>query len=100
MPLWPWSVLSRIETKLDRLLKTEEMHMALDLQAAKDALRAITDAKDAVKQALALQTAKIQELINASGNTVDPVELQAIVDGMNADATEIADAALENTPHA
>ena len=44
--------------------------------------------------------AQIQTLINNSGNTVDPVALQNLVNQMTANATPLAAAVTANTPAA
>lgn len=72
--------------------------MALSLDAL---TKAVADEKTVEDSAVALLnglTAKIAELIAASGNTVNPAELQSIIDAINADKQALADAVKANTP--
>ncbi len=91
------ALLNRSHAKIDQL--TKEIHtMALDLTALKDAVAANTSVDQSAITLINGLAAKIQELINASGNTVDPAELQAIVDGITADNQTLASAVAANTP--
>jgi hypothetical protein len=66
-----------------------------------DALTAAVEAESTVEQsAITLiggLAAQIQDLIAKSGNTVDPVALQALVDKMTASQTALAVAVTANT---
>jgi hypothetical protein len=66
-----------------------------------DALTAAVEAESTVEQsAITLiggLAAQIQDLIAKSGNTVDPVALQALVDKMTASQTALAAAVTANT---
>ena len=84
------------ERKLDRILlalqtlagKVETMAVDLtDLKAAVDASAAGEASAIALLNGLA---AKIDELVAASGNTVDPAELQAISDAIKANTAGLA----------
>ncbi len=79
-------------------LKKEIHQMALDLQALKDAVAAEKTVEDSAVALLTGLTSKIADLIAASGNTVDPAELKAIVDQVNGDAAALAAAVSANTP--
>src|SRR5690348_18501042 len=84
---------------LTQLIK--EIHqMALDLTAL---TQAVNDEKTVEQSAITLLnglTKQIADLVAASGNTVDPAALQAIVDQVNADKQALADAVAANTPAA
>jgi len=74
--------------------------MALDLTAL---TQAVNDEKTVEQSAITLLnglTKQIADLVAASGNTVDPAALQAIVDQVNADKQALADAVAANTPAA
>lgn len=92
--------------KLDAILRQlgiinqKETQMAADLTALKAAVQADTEVDQSAITLMTGLTAKIQELINASGNTVDPAELQGIVDGINATKDALAAAVVANTPAA
>lgn len=93
--LYPWQVLEsleRIERKLDK--------MAIDLAAATAAVAAQTTIEASVETLLTQLTTEIKNLIASSGNTVDPVALQAIVDGIIANNTKLSAAVVANTPAA
>ena len=100
MALVVWPASDRALAKELRLVRRDirqmEEQMALDLTALKDSLTGISGAVDSAGALITGMTGKIQELINASGNTVDPAELQAIVDGFNAEKTELAEAVAAN----
>jgi hypothetical protein len=72
--------------------------MALDLQALKDAVAAEKTVEDSAVALLTGLTAQIADLIAKSGNTVDPADLQAIVDQVKADTADLAAAVSANTP--
>ena len=74
--------------------------MALSLDALAAAVAADVTVDQSAITLLNGLTAKIQELITASGNTVDPVLLQAIVDQINASKDSLAAAVVQNTPAA
>ena len=77
----------------------EEVHlMAISLEALKTEVAANTTVDQSAVALLQGLTAKIQELIDASGNTVDPAELQAIVDKIREDNASLAAAVAANTP--
>ena len=104
---FPWSIptrllgeitwqICRVERSITAL--TERIKaMSVDLQALKDAVAANTAVDQSAITLLTGLTAKIQELINASGPTVDPAELQAIVDTINADNASLGAAVAANT---
>ncbi len=88
------------EAILHRLskLKKEIKKMALDLTAL---TQAVNDEKTVEQSAITLLgglAQKIADLIAASGNTVDPAALQAIVDEINTNKQALADAVAANTP--
>ncbi len=87
------------DDELTKLIK--EIHqMALDLTAL---TQAVNDEKTVEQSAITLLnglTKSIADLVAASGNTVDPAALQAIVDQVNADKQALADAVAANTPAA
>lgn len=72
--------------------------MAIDLEAATAAVAAQTTIEASVETLLAQLTTEIKNLIASSGNTVDPVALQAIVDGIIANNTKLSAAVVANTP--
>lgn len=88
-----------INDKLDSILAKENA-MAVSLDALKASVAKLETAEAATKALLTGLTQKIQDLINASQNTVDPVALQAIVDQVNADADSLSAAVAANTPAA
>jgi hypothetical protein len=92
--------LTRIEHGLTALTRTLEDIMRVDLTSLKNAVAANTAVDQSAMVLLSGLTAKIQELIAASGDTIDPVELQAIVDQVNTDNTALAAAVAANTPAA
>ena len=81
-------------------LNCKETLMALSLDALAAAVAADVTVDQSAITLLNGLTAKIQELITASGNTVDPVLLQAIVDQINASKDSLAAAVVQNTPAA
>lgn len=88
-------LLKRIEAKIDQLL-VKETQMGLSLDALTQAVNDEKGVEDSVIVLLGGLSAKIQELITASGNTVDPAALQAIVDSINVNKTTLAAAAAAN----
>jgi predicted transcriptional regulator YheO len=88
--------------KLDQILSQlaaltqQEAQMALDLTNLTDAVAQVKGVEDSGVVAINGLAAKVQDLINQSGNTVDPAQLQAIVDGMKANAQPLADAIAAN----
>ena len=72
--------------------------MALDLTALTNAVNAEKTVEQSAITLLSGLTSQIQSLIAASGNTVDPAALQAIVDQVNSDASTLAAAVAANTP--
>ncbi len=74
--------------------------MAIDLTALKNAVDAEKTVEDSAITLLTGLTSQISALIAASGNTVDPAALQAIVDQVNTDAASLAAAVTANTPAA
>lgn len=89
--------LDSIISKLNNVLR-KERDMAVDLSALQAAVARDTDVDQSAKTLLEGLTAKIQELIDASGNTVDPAALQGIVDGINSTTDALAAAVAANTP--
>ncbi len=85
--------------RLTQLTK-EIKKMAIDLTAL---TTAVNDEKTVEESAITLLTGlsqKIADLIAASGNTVDPAALQAIVDEINTNKAALAAAVSANTPAA
>lgn len=82
----------RLERKLDQLM--------LDISALTAAVATETTVDQSAVTLLTQLTAQIQTLIAQSGNTVDPAALQAIVNTINANATNLASAVTTNTPAA
>lgn len=85
--------LDRIETALRALIQ-QEAGMATDLTTLKDGIAAIKGTEASTRELVtqvsnlvAAQTAKIQQLIDAG--TIDPAELQAAVDDLNATTTSL-----------
>jgi len=90
-------ILHDIKQLLIQLIK--EIHqMALDLTALTNAVNAEKTVEQSAITLLSGLTSQIQSLIAASGNTVDPAALQAIVDQVNSDASTLAAAVAANTP--
>lgn len=89
--------LKRIEAKLDLLLKNQGVVM-FDLTALQTAVTNDTTVDGSVETLLTQLTAQISTLIANSGNTVDPVALQAIVTQINANAATLSAAVVANTP--
>lgn len=98
--------LARIEDKLDTLLagqiaeKKELDQAMLDLTALQTAVANEKSVEDSVVTLLGQLSQKITDLINQSGNTVDPAALQQIVDTINANKDTLAAAVTANTPAA
>ena len=82
---------------LSQLIK-EIQQMALDLTALTDAVNAEKTVEQSAITLLNGLTSQIAQLIAASGNTVDPAALQAIVDQVTADTSTLAAAVAANTP--
>ena len=74
--------------------------MALDISKLQAAVANETTVEQSAITLLTTLSAEIQTLINASGNTVDPAALQAIVDSMNTSQAALAAAVTANTPAA
>ncbi len=81
-------------------LKQEIKNMAFDISKLKAAVTAETTVDQAVETLLTTLSAKIQALIDAGNNSVDPAELQAIVDQMTSNASTLGAAVAQNTPAA
>lgn len=88
-------ILKQILKQLAALAQKEE-HMAADLTALRAQVAAVKGVEDSGVALITGLAAKIQQLIDASGNTVDPAELQAIVDQMGTDAQPLAAAVAAN----
>lgn len=122
MSLIDFFTLSRIERKIDRILRhlniienmelsdmttTAEIKAQTDaliskVNAETDAVTAVTTLVNGLKQSVADLT---QQLKDAIANGADPTALQAIADNLTAatnavDANTAAEAALANTPSA
>lgn len=89
--------LDRIES-VSRATYGKVWTMALDLTALRDAVAADTAVDTSAITLLNGLTAKIQELIDNSQNTVDPAELQGIVDAIKGTTDGLAAAVQANTP--
>ena len=72
--------------------------MALSLDALRAEVERNTTVDGSAVVLLQGLSAKVQELINASGNAVDPAELQALVDSIKASTDSLAGAVVANTP--
>jgi hypothetical protein len=102
--------LRRIEGKIDSIsaLLTKQNQkilgalnaMALDITALETAVANETTVEASAVTLIQGLAEQIQTLINNSGNTVDPVALQALVDKMTAAQTALAAAVSANTPAA
>ena len=71
--------------------------MAVSLDALTAAVEAETTIEQSAITLIGGLAAQIQDLIAKSGNTVDPVALQALVDKMTASQTALAAAVTANT---
>mgnify|MGYP007044033604 FL=1 len=71
--------------------------MALSLDALAAAVAADVTVDQSAITLLGGLTAKIDELIATSGNTIDPAALQALVDQINASKDALAAAVVANT---
>lgn len=80
----------RLERTIDRLM--------LDITALTTAVANQTTVENSAVTLLAQLSASLQALIAQGGNTVDPAALQAIVDTINANDTNLAAAVTANTP--
>jgi hypothetical protein len=100
------SDIRRIEAKIDALLgnqttnRKETEQIMLDLTSLNAAVANEKTVEDSVIALLSTLTGEIATLITASGNSVDPASLQAIVDKVNANAATLAAAVKANTPAA
>lgn len=74
--------------------------MALDITALQTAVANETTVENSAVALIGGLAARIQALIESSGNTVDPKALQALVDNMTASQTALAAAVAANTPAA
>lgn len=74
--------------------------MALDITALQTAVANETTVDNSVLTLISGLAAQITDLIAASGNTVDPVALQAIVTQMTTNAAGLQAAVSANTPAA
>ena len=96
----------RIEDKLDAILNNQFNilkgieRMALDISKLQAAVAAETTVEQSAVTLIGTLAGEIQTLINASGNTVDPAALQALVDQMTASQASLAAAVTANTPAA
>lgn len=72
--------------------------MALDITALQTAVANETSIDASAVTLIQGLAAQIQALIASSGNTVDPVALQAIVTQMTTNAASLASAISANTP--
>jgi hypothetical protein len=85
------------------ILQTQQKeltNMALDITALQTAVANETTVEQSAITLMTGLAAKISALIASSGNTVDPVALQAIVDGINQNQAALAAAVAANTPAA
>ena len=78
-------------------LNQKENAMALSLDALAAAVAADVTVDQSAITLLGGLTAKIDELIATSGNTIDPAALQALVDQINASKDALAAAVVANT---
>ena len=87
-----------LNDKLNRILKLlgEEVMPGLDELRAE--VERNTSADEGARTLLYGLAAKVQELIDASGDSVDPVELQALVDQLKGSTDTLVDAVVANTP--
>lgn len=74
--------------------------MALDLSELRAAVAANNEVDQSAITLLNGLTMKLDELIAASGNTVDPADLAALVSELKASTGSLATAVSENTPAA
>ena len=72
----------------------------IDLTALQTKVTAENTVIDSAVTLLNGLSAEIKTLITASSNTVDPIALQAIVDGIDAKTVALAAAVVANTPAA
>lgn len=89
--------LDTIILKLNNVLR-KERQMAVDLSALQAEVERDRTVDESAKTLLEGLTAKINELIAASGNTVDPAALQALVDSIKSNTDNLAAAVSANTP--
>lgn len=91
--------LTAIEQNQSQILQ-EITKMALDISSLTAAVTAETTVDASVEALITGMATQIQTLINSSGNTVDPVALQAIVTQMTTNAAGLTTAVTTNTPAA
>lgn len=72
--------------------------MAFDLTALKNAAQQETTVEQSAIALLQNLTSQLQTLIANSGNSVNPADIQAIVNQLNNNATTLASAVTANTP--
>jgi len=89
------TILSKLNSIIERLNRI--MALLDNLNAAVARETTVEQSAITLIQGIAKQLA---DLIAKSGNTVDPAELQKIVDGMNANQDALAAAVTANTPAA
>jgi len=89
------TILSKLNSIIERLNRI--MALLNNLNAAVARETTVEQSAITLIQGIAKQLA---DLIAKSGNTVDPAELQKIVDGMNANQDALAAAVTANTPAA
>lgn len=100
------AALQRIETALGfqgltlTVLTRKGDSMALDLSELRAAVAANNEVDQSAITLLNGLTMKLDELIAASGNTVDPADLAALVAELKASTGSLATAVSENTPAA
>ena len=98
--------LQRMERKIDLLLQLQgqlqkgQATAMLDLSTLTDAVAAIETVDESVETLLSSLTAEIQTLIDQNANTVDPAQLQSLVDRLNNARGQHAAAVVANTPAA
>jgi hypothetical protein len=80
-----------------KTIKQELTKMALDISALTTAVANETTVEQSAITLVGGLAAQIQTLINNSGNTVDPVALQALVTQMTNSQTALAAAVAANT---
>ena len=79
-------------------LKKGQITMALDITALQAAVANQTTVDASVETLITGMAAQIQTLINASGSTVDPAALQALVNTMTQNNAALQAAVVANTP--
>ncbi len=87
--------LDRIEKKLDiSITKEDEMAASID-----DVKSAVSDEKTVVDSAVTLLN-QLSAMLAAAIASGDPAKVQAVLDAINANKQELADAVAQNTPAA